>query len=183
MDQLFTILWFFLPAAAGNASGTLSNKVPILRNWQSPMDFGLEWGGIRVFGENKKFRGLILGTFSGILVLFLQKFLYENVVFVRDISVVDYSDINWLLIGVLQGGGALVGDAIESFFKRRMGIKPGGEWKPFDQIDFITAAVVFTLPFVQFAWYAYVFLFGIFIIGHRLTNLLAYQIGLKDVPY
>jgi len=33
--------------------------------------------------------------------------------------------------------GALLGDIVESFFKRRKGIERGKDWIPFDQLDFI----------------------------------------------
>ena len=40
--------------------------------------------------------------------------------------------------------GALLGDIIESFFKRRIGKSRGENWIPFDQIDFILGVLFFT---------------------------------------
>jgi len=38
--------------------------------------------------------------------------------------------------------GALLGDMMESFFKRRIGRDRGQDWIPFDQLDFIVGALV-----------------------------------------
>jgi len=40
--------------------------------------------------------------------------------------------------------GALIGDIIKSFFKRRIGKKRGQDWIPFDQIDFILGVLFFS---------------------------------------
>jgi CDP-2,3-bis-(O-geranylgeranyl)-sn-glycerol synthase len=41
--------------------------------------------------------------------------------------------------------GALLGDVIESFFKRRIGKDRGQDWIPFDQLDFLIGALTFSL--------------------------------------
>jgi len=38
--------------------------------------------------------------------------------------------------------GALLGDIVESFFKRRMGKERGEDWIPFDQLDFVVGALL-----------------------------------------
>ena len=43
--------------------------------------------------------------------------------------------------------GALLGDIVESFFKRRLGKNRGEDWLVFDQLDFIIGALV--LSFVM----------------------------------
>jgi CDP-2,3-bis-(O-geranylgeranyl)-sn-glycerol synthase len=40
--------------------------------------------------------------------------------------------------------GALLGDVIESFFKRRVGKDRGQDWIPFDQLDFLVGALIFS---------------------------------------
>jgi CDP-2,3-bis-(O-geranylgeranyl)-sn-glycerol synthase len=46
--------------------------------------------------------------------------------------------------------GALLGDIIESFFKRRVGRKRGEDWIPFDQIDFILGVLFFSFLIAGF---------------------------------
>ena len=41
--------------------------------------------------------------------------------------------------------GALIGDIIESFFKRRIGKNRGEDWIIFDQLDFIIGALILCL--------------------------------------
>jgi CDP-2,3-bis-(O-geranylgeranyl)-sn-glycerol synthase len=43
-----------------------------------------------------------------------------------------------------MGSGAILGDLIKSFFKRRIGIKPGEKWIFFDQVDYAIGALLFT---------------------------------------
>ncbi|KAA0006124.1 MAG: CDP-archaeol synthase, partial [Thermoplasmata archaeon] len=38
--------------------------------------------------------------------------------------------------------GALLGDIVESFFKRRVGKERGEDWIPFDQVDFLIGALI-----------------------------------------
>ena len=45
-----------------------------------------------------------------------------------------------------MGFGALAGDLVKSFFKRRIGINPGAKFIPFDQTDFVVGALVFIMP-------------------------------------
>ena len=47
------------------------------------------------------------------------------------------------LIAYAMGFGALAGDAIESFFKRRTGRERGQPWVPFDQLDFVVGSLLF----------------------------------------
>ena len=48
--------------------------------------------------------------------------------------------------------GALIGDIIESFFKRRIGKGRGEDWIPFDQIDFILGALFFGFVMASFLY-------------------------------
>jgi CDP-2,3-bis-(O-geranylgeranyl)-sn-glycerol synthase len=41
--------------------------------------------------------------------------------------------------------GALFGDIVESFFKRRIGKERGESWYPFDQLDFVLGALILAL--------------------------------------
>ncbi|HSX27706.1 MAG TPA: CDP-archaeol synthase, partial [Patescibacteria group bacterium] len=84
--------------------------------------------------------------------------------------------------GMLLGIGALTGDAMESFFKRRRGIKSGSSWYPFDQIDYIIGGLIFALLFIKptlslILWVGLVY-FGL----HLVFSYLGYLLGLKKHP-
>src|SRR4051812_27852644 len=53
------------------------------------------------------------------------------------------------LLGAWIGLGALSGDLVKSFAKRRRGILPGQAWIPFDQIDWLLGALAFAAPVLR----------------------------------
>jgi len=56
------------------------------------------------------------------IAFYLQVLLYP---YVSEYTFFDYTEVNILIIGFLFGFGALLGDLVESFFKRRIGIESG----------------------------------------------------------
>ena len=134
------MLFLLAPAGIGNTAPVWAAKIPPLKNWDAPLDGGLKYRGQRLLGANKTWRGLIAGTITGaatgavlILVNHASPYIAEN----ADI----FSDqINLIFLGGLLGLFALLGDAVKSFFKRRIGVRPGRAWPPLDQIDYILGA-------------------------------------------
>lgn len=134
---LLQIVWFFLPAYAANMAASIF-KIKFLSKPISE----------KLFGSHKTYSGFFTGTFLAILVIVLQRILFK-IDFFENISLVDYSGDNYLLIGFLLGFGALFGDTLKSFFKRRIGILAGDRWIPFDQIDYTCGALLLSLFFWQ----------------------------------
>ena len=48
------------------------------------------------------------------------------------------------MIGALLGLGAILGDLVESYYKRKAGIPSGKSWKPWDQLDFVIGGIIFS---------------------------------------
>lgn len=181
--EIFFALWFFLPAGIANMTPIFSARVPKLRDMNQPMDFGLTFRGRRVFGAHKTWRGLITGVICGTLTLWLQQVLVQNIPALADLtSHVDYATLPILIVGPLFGLGALLGDAIESFFKRQVGIKPGDGWFPFDQIDYIIGGSIATWAFVPLSLKQYLLLIAIWLVVHIISTTIGYFLGLKDKP-
>ena len=134
-------IYFILPAYFANMAPVIVKK--IFNNLAFPLDFNKKIGNKEIFGKNKTFRGLIFGVLFAIIIAFIQFILYKNNILV-DLAIVDYS--NWLLIGFLMGFGAIFGDLIESFVKRRLGFRSGTPFIPFDQLDFVVGALIFVYP-------------------------------------
>lgn len=126
-----------LPAYLANMAPIFFRKLDFLNY---PLDFNIRLRGKPLLGKNKTFRGLLFGTLLAIITAYLQSVLVRLPAWAR-LSLLDYS--NWLWIGFLLGFGALFGDAAESFVKRRLGIKPGGRFLPWDQLDFVFGALLF----------------------------------------
>lgn len=183
LKELFFALWFFLPAGIANMVPIFAARIPLIQKLDYPMDFGLTVRGKRVFGSHKTWRGLITGVLCGTLVLWLQQLAVQHVHAVAVLTdQVDYVALPVLLLGPLFGLGALLGDAIESFFKRQVGIKPGDGWFPFDQTDYIIGGAIATMPFVQLSLLQYALLILIWLAIHVISTVIGYKLGLKDKP-
>lgn len=173
--------WIFLPAAIANMSPVFASQLPWLKAWNTPLDFGKTWRGKRIFGDNKRWRGLVLGTFVGGFVGFLQ-----IAVFWQSASIGANQIILATIGGCLLGFGALVGDAIESFFKRQNGINPGSSWFPFDQLDYIVGGLLFYLPLAEIPsavyWQIIVAIFAVYFSLHLLVSYIGFLLGFKDKP-
>src|SRR3954468_15530787 len=143
-DLLFA-LWFFAPAGIANVTPILAAKTPGLKRLDAPVDAGLSWRRRRLLDDHKTWRGIITGVIAGILVLWLQTYLYDNYAWARDISrPVNYRTLSVISFGFLLSFGALFGDLVKSFLKRQIGVPPGNSWFPFDQLDYIIGGLVFS---------------------------------------
>jgi CDP-2,3-bis-(O-geranylgeranyl)-sn-glycerol synthase len=173
-------IWLFLPAGVANMAPVFATKITGKQG--APIDGGRTWHGQRLFGAHKSWRGLIIGTIAGFLFFLAQAWLYRYPFF-QEISVINYSTAP-LLLGAALGFGALVGDLVKSFFKRRSNVAPGKSWIPFDQIDYVLGGLVFTLPFApQFAfpsWQVWVTVIVVFFILHFAVNIIGWAIGIKE---
>lgn len=170
-------IYFLIPVG-------LANMAPIFARFffkkKICLDFGKRIFGKRIFGENKTVYGFLLGILFSILGVFIQKLLY-NFDFFISISIVDFKEINVFAFGALIGFGALFGDAVKSFLKRRIDIKEGKSFFPLDQIDYVLGAFLFIGLFYReyFSWELF---FGCLIVGlilHLFVSYLGYILGLK----
>lgn len=181
--ELFFALWFFLPAAIANMMPIFAARWKSLKRYDYPMDFHKTFRGKRIFGDHKTIRGLVVGMVFSTLVLWLQQLAVQHIHFVATLTdQVDYRQLSVLILGPLFGLGALLGDAIESFFKRQRGVKPGDGWFPFDQTDYIIGGAIATMPFVQLSILQYIWLIFIWLIIHVISTFVGYKLGLKDKP-
>lgn len=181
-DILFA-LWFFLPAGIANATPIFMAKVPILRNYNAPIDFRLTYHGKRILGEHKTWRGLISGMLAATLVLWIQQIAVRHTGWAGTFtSDVNYAVLPTFILGPLFGFGALAGDAIESFFKRQRGTPPGEGWFPFDQTDYIIGGAIATAPFVHLRLMLYVILLLIWLLAHIVASYIGYLLNLKERP-
>ena len=159
-------LYFFLPAYLANLTPPLLKKVPFLNYSISE----------KYFGKNKTWRGLTVAILVGTLVFWMQKISYTNGF--TKLALIDYNGFS-VLFGFLLGTGAILGDLIESYFKRKIGIKPGESWKPYDQLDFVIGALF--LSFFVYVPKAEVVLILLIVspLLHILFNLLGYWLKIN----
>jgi CDP-2,3-bis-(O-geranylgeranyl)-sn-glycerol synthase len=180
-DVLFAI-WFMLPAAIANVTPIIAAVTPGLTRFDHPIDGNRKWRGEPIFGSHKTWRGLITGVIMASMTFWLQKNAFAQYDWVRQFcDPVNYNNLPWVL-GPLLGFGALAGDAIKSFFKRRSGVEAGKSWFPFDQLDYIIGAVLISLPFVRLKLIEYVWILVIWFGMHLLFSYLGWMVHLKDEP-
>jgi len=171
--SLFVALWVMVPAYVPNSTAALFGG-------GTSIDLGKSFSdGRRIFGDGKTFRGFFLGVFCGIIAGLIL-ILTENVAGWH---------IHTYLSVVLLATGALLGDLVKSFIKRRLNKKRGEKWLVADQYDLVFGAFVMLLLFDP-AWLSatinYMVLIWIIIVTpllHRGANIIGYLIGVKDVPW
>lgn len=180
---LVQAFWFFLPAFVANPLAVLSGGGP-------PIDGGRVLSdGYRLFGDGKTWRGLGGGIAGGVLVG----------VVLWGLALAAAPDLSWgpvpagfLPILVLPTG-ALLGDLLGAYIKRRAGKArgakaPGLDWYDFYLGAFALLAVADYGFFVDHyvsgeAIYGFAFVTVITPVLHRVVNLLGFRLGKKDVPW
>jgi CDP-2,3-bis-(O-geranylgeranyl)-sn-glycerol synthase len=93
-----------------------------------------------------------------------------------------YSNIfECAFLGFLLSSGALFGDMMGSFIKRRLGIKQGRPAPILDQLNFIFGALLFTYPFSPIPLDMIITICLITPIVHLTSNIIAYKLKIKKV--
>ncbi|MBT4917423.1 CDP-archaeol synthase [Candidatus Peregrinibacteria bacterium] len=171
LDLVISSLYFIAPAYLANMFPVILGKL----NFPFGKVIHKKW-----FGAHKTWRGIYAAYLGALFVLFLQQYFYD-IEILQSWSLLDYESINIFFFALLFGFGAILGDLFESFVKRRVGIKEGGVFFPFDQTDFVLGAMLFVFPFYAVSWQVFVTLLLVTPALHFLTNVVAYLLGLKKV--
>ncbi|MFX1393764.1 MAG: CDP-2,3-bis-(O-geranylgeranyl)-sn-glycerol synthase [Promethearchaeota archaeon] len=197
----------------------ISNAGMVIVGGGKPIDSGKNWrDGKRIFGDHKTWSGLIKGPLYigipiSILIFAFLTIIWPNIITIPmtginnkeykiydDIKYYEYYFIGgtfpvgfFLLIVriILCSYGAVIGDLIGSFLKRRFDISSGKPCWIVDQIDFAVFAILFiSIPALLFPTIFMVPDINIIIFLLILTpavsviaNSIAYIIGLKEVPW
>ena len=175
----FLLLYSFifgLPAYMCNSFASLSKFLGV---WSTPVDFGKKLkDGKRIFGDHKTWRGLffgiLFGAATGVVIWYLCEEKYAI-----------FTSYPWY-IGIPMSIGDHVADLFGSFIKRRIGIKSGGAFPPYDQGSWIVLGLVFSFPFIWNEvnlWFYFVTLTIMTPLIHFIVNIVAYWLKLKDVWY
>lgn len=169
----FDFVTFFLILFAYLVPLYISNSSPLLLHGKIPLDLNLKFNNKRLLGDGKSILGtlvgIIFGTIAGAIYFF--------------ISPINLIIPNYLALAFLLALGGISGDIIESFFKRRVGIKRGESWIIFDQIDFVFGGLILSLflriPEIEII----VFILILTLFAHPFSNWVAFKIRLKKVPW
>jgi CDP-2,3-bis-(O-geranylgeranyl)-sn-glycerol synthase len=176
-------IYFIVPAYFANMAPVLAQKIKLFENLNKPIDSGIELSDKQpLFGKNKTYRGFAVAIIAGLIGAYLQMWLY-NYSFFKSVSLgIDYSNpLNPLFLGILLGVGALVGDLVKSFFKRRIAIKSGKSFVPWDQIDFVLGSYLFVMP-IYYSYINWLLILSSLIMSfffHIIVNHAAFYLGIR----
>lgn len=164
--------WFILPAYGANA-------FPPLMKGKKPIDFGKNLGKERILGDGKTIEGTLGGLAFGLFIVLVQIFVQSQITLIKDYG---FIEINFVL-GLCLVIGALLGDMLGSFIKRRLGIKRGSPAPLLDQLDFLFGALILSSIFVKLELITILILVIVTPIIHYISNGIAYLLKIKPVPY
>ena len=165
MIDFLKLIWLLIPAGVANMIPPITAK--IWPKWNAPIDDGKKWKGKPILGSHKTWRGLITGVISAeIVYLVLLLVVSHNI------------DWPWWFGGML-GLVGLIGDMVKSFFKRRVGVKSGNTWFPWDQIDWIIGVILFGLCWGLLNFAEIVTLLVIGLLLHMLFKLMGYALKIN----
>jgi len=169
-------LWFILPAYAANG------MAPLFKGMHT-IDGGRKFRGKPLLGPGKTWEGLFFGCLIATFVGFLQMAALPGLPF--DLSPVPLLIVNMNpLIGFVIGLGAMLGDILGSFIKRRIDLKRGKPAPVLDQIDFLFGAFLLPLALIstiRVEWFILmVILTPVF---HLLANGVGYALKMSDSWY
>lgn len=178
VETVVVALWAMLPSY-------VPNNAAVLAGGGRPIDGGRTWNGNRILGDGKTWRGTAVGIAAGVLLAVLLNALHPWFQSVTAVGVPAFSLAAFVSLPV----GAMAGDALASFAKRRTGRERGAAFYGVDQLDFVVGALALTAA-IDFGWFQATFtlpvLVAVFVLTpllHVATNAIAFAVGLKDEPW
>lgn len=179
MNFLFELIlgfWIIIPAYAANGFAPLARG-------RRRIDFGKKFiDGSDLLGPGKTWEGLLLallvGTAFGMLEVVLHPYL-NPIALEAGFSLQRLSFTSVFFVAL----GAMVGDMVGSFIKRRIKIRRGESAPLLDQLDFVFGAFFFASFFVELTSISVLIFIIITPFVHLLSCFIGYKIGAKKVPW
>lgn len=177
-ETVAVALWAMLPAY-------VPNNAAVLAGGGRPIDGGRTWNGRRLLGDGKTWRGTVIGILAGTALGLVLNAIVPTVSDLLGIDLLTFP------LAVLLGlaTGAMLGDIVASFLKRRTGRERGAAFPGLDQLDFVVFALLLAF-LADPAWFGDVFTLPVLAVVvvvtpllHLVTNGIAYVLGLKDEPW
>ncbi len=153
----------------------LANSSAMLLGGKTPIDLNQHFVDKKPFlGKGKTVKGTLFGISIGILAVLLIDFYFQGKVPIIN---------NYLHYGILVSIGAILGDLIGSFLKRRMNIERGKPVLLLDQLDFVIVGILFGSLVHKVSVELFLLVCVITLIAHRIANFVAFKFKLKKVPW
>ena len=165
MHRLLQLFYLMLPIYLANMAPPF---VKFWHGWNRPINK-------RLLGSHKTIMGFAAGIATAVITTCLQSRVPWSG------SLMSYND--WLVVGLAAGGGAMAGDSLKSYFKRRRGIAPGNSWIPWDQFDFILGGLLALLPWIRLSALDLTWIFGFTFVAAIVVNHVAYYCGIRETKW
>lgn len=161
--QPFAVLEVLLLLLVANGAPIIIKRA-LGQTWNWPIDLGLRLGdGQPLFGKSKTYRG-ILGS---ILVTSLAALVLQ---------------LHWY-VGSLVAIGAMAGDLLSSFVKRRLRLPSSSMAPGIDQVPEALIPLALVAESLDLTWADIVLGTVLFWGGSLLLSRAAYAVGIRDRPY
>ena len=178
VETVAVALWAMLPAY-------VPNNAAVLVGGERPIDAGRTWRGRRILGDGKTWRGTAGGTLVGLALAGILTVLAPVPTRMTGVEFPQFPPSAAFGLAF----GAILGDVLASFVKRRTGRERGASFPLVDQLDFVVVALALTALLAS-GWFGDVFTLPrlaivvvVTPILHVGTNVGAYLLGLKEEPY
>ncbi len=177
--------WYVLPAYVANGFAVFGKFIKS----RHPIDRGRLLGdGQPLLGPGKTWEGFIIGFLSGVVIGLLQivtapfllSIIVQYVYLPPELVPIVLMTIPLVILVAL---GALVGDLIGSFIKRRLLIARGRPAPLLDQLDFLIMAMLLGALITPIHWILAIFLLIVTPVLHLLANVIGYLLRLKQEPW
>lgn len=146
------------------------------------MDFGKQFRGNDLLGGGKTWEGFLFAISAGVFIGLVQMAVwpqFNGLTTGFGFSVPKVTVTTAFLLAL----SAMFGDLVASFFKRRSGLERGKSIPLMDQLDFLIFPIPLALALTDITYLTVVLIVLITPVIHYLFNLLAYHIGIKEVPW
>ncbi|MEF8826102.1 MAG: CDP-2,3-bis-(O-geranylgeranyl)-sn-glycerol synthase [Halapricum sp.] len=170
--------WAMLPAY-------VPNNAAVLFGGGRPIDGGRTWGDRRLLGDGKTWRGTAGGTLTGVALALALNAVRPAAADVLGIALPEFP----VVAAVTLPAGAMAGDILASFLKRRTGRERGAAFPGIDQLDFVVVSLGITFVAAP-TWFGETFTLPVLAVVlvltpvlHVGTNVFAYWLGLKNEPW
>ena len=181
---ILATIYFFIPAFVANAFPPLANTFNILNGLNKPIDGGKTINGMPVLGSHKTWRGaiceLIICTLLARLLIFIDS--YYSLGLYKTIGI-DTVNINGWIFGILMSIGIIVGDVGFAFIKRRLRLRPGVAFIPFDQTNYVIGSFLFLQPLLHLSLNFWISLLILTFFIHIFCNWIGYKLGLHKAKW
>ena len=157
------VLQLLIVIAAANGAPVVAKKI-FGDRYAKPLDGGAKFtDGRPVFGPSKTFRGLVAAVFAAAVAA----------------PLVGLSPA----VGVVAGAGAMTGDLISSFIKRRMGKASSSRATGLDQIPESLIPLFLCAFLVGLSIVDIVIGTIVFMLGEMILSPLLFRLGIRSRPY